>query len=325
MKKIITITSAIVFAVSAMAQTMNVHFKNGTKVEFSSENVEYVDFTEKPSDPTLTPGDYVDLGLSVKWATCNLGANNATDYGNYYAWGETSPKDLYLESNYAYYNSLNGTITNIGSDIAGTEYDAATVNLGKDWRLPSKDEMQELINKCKWEKIVLNGVMGYYITGENGNTIFLPAGGRIVDIFNSDKGKELYYWTSNYSGEGHASVLVGNGIYSQSSYMGRNIRPVYSPASSGGIDNITDYVTVSRTGQGTTLTGGGVYYTVTFSINNSSTETIHLVSLAGVTIDKDLEAGETYSITLQGSTAYIQNYYQELVFTYNGKSYSVKG
>lgn len=330
MKKIITIFSAIFFAVSAMAQTMNVHFKNGTKVEFSSENVEYVDFTEKPSDPTLTPGDYVDLGLSVKWATCNLGASKPSEYGNYYAWGETSPKASYSESNYAYYDRSTESLKGIPSKIEGTEYDAATVNLGSKWRMPSRTEMNELVNNCTWTKSELDGVVGYFVTGKNGNSIFLPAGGCINGTYAFEKGSNLDYWTSIYygiglSGNPLAYILLGKEVSTQDVFWGRNIRPVYSPINSDGIQNITDYVTVSRTGQGTTVTGSGTYYTVTFSIKNSSTETIHLVSLAGVSIDRDLEAGATYSTTLQGSTTYIQNYYQELVFTYKGKSYTVKG
>ena len=91
------------------------------------------------------------------------------------------------------------------------------------------------------------------------------------------------------------------------------------------VKDITDCVTVSRTGQSTSIINGQAKYGVTFSIKNSSTETIHLTSLAGVAIDQDLAPGQSYSISLQGSTAYIQNYYQKLLFTYNGKTYSVQG
>lgn len=91
------------------------------------------------------------------------------------------------------------------------------------------------------------------------------------------------------------------------------------------VKDITDCVTVSRTGQSTSIINGQAKYGVTFSIKNSSTETIHLTSLAGVAIEQDLAPGQSYSISLQGSTAYIQNYYQKLLFTYNGKTYSVQG
>ena len=91
------------------------------------------------------------------------------------------------------------------------------------------------------------------------------------------------------------------------------------------VKDITDCVTVSRTGQSTSIINGQAKYGVTFSIKNSSSETIHLTSLAGVAIEQDLAPGQSYSISLQGSTAYIQNYYQKLLFTYNGKTYSVQG
>jgi hypothetical protein len=116
-----------------------------------------------------------------------------------------------------------------------------------------------------------------------------------------------------------------NAIWGNDRYDGCYIRPIYFPSQPAGIENITDYVTVSRTGNSTSIINGSAKYGVSFSIKNSSTETIHLTSLAGVAINKDLKAGETYSISLEGTTSYIQNYKQELLFTYNGKSYSVKG
>lgn len=91
------------------------------------------------------------------------------------------------------------------------------------------------------------------------------------------------------------------------------------------VKDITEYVSVSRTGMSTSIINGQAKYGVSFSIKNSSTETIHLTSLAGVAIEQDLAPGQSYSISLQGSTAYIQNYYQKLLFTYNGKTYSVQG
>lgn len=323
MRKIYSIMAATLFSVTATAQTLNVHFKNGTKIEFTSDQVDYVDFTEKASDPTITAGEYVDLGLSVKWATCNLGANTPYDAGNRYAWGETKTKSSYSESNYAYYSKDTESYTKLG-DISGTQFDAATVNLGEGWRMPTKTEMEELKNRCQWEYTKVNNTIGCRITGPNGNSIFIP---KISNYAYSEN-----YWTGTeysqrmatimyYSAE---SITIEAGILGHK-YEGNFIRPIYSQSSSEGIANIEDYVTVSRTGQGTTMTGSGLYYKVTFSISNSSTETIHLVSLAGVSIDEDLEGGKTYTITLQGSTTYIQNYYQDLIFTYNGKSYTVKG
>jgi len=102
--------------------------------------------------------EYVDLGLSVKWATCNIGASSPMEVGNYYAYGESFTKDDYTEDNY--------TVTKNG----GKGSDAATVNWGNGWRMPTYDEMLELINKCYWEPIK----DGVKITGPSGNSIVLP-------------------------------------------------------------------------------------------------------------------------------------------------------
>lgn len=331
MRKFLLTIAILTTAFVASAQTMRVHFKNGTKVEFNSENVDFVDFAEKPADPTITAGDYVDLGLpsGTLWATCNLGATKPTEGGDKYAWGETTTKSSFSESNYAYYNSSAMTYTDLGADIAGTGYDAATVNLGKDWRMPSSTEMAELKSKCSWQWTQIDGINGYKVTGPNGNSLFLPN----VPAFSFIS--DTYFWTSNKLSSNDAGAWYAKFNSTQYSdmnaslghyrYNGFYIRPVYSPSQPDGIENITDYVTVSRTGNSTSIINGSAKYGVSFSIKNSSTETIHLTSLADVEINKDLKAGETYSISLEGSTSYIQNYKQELLFTYNGKSYSVKG
>lgn len=332
MKKLFTSILMLALTLVTQAQTMNVHFKNGTKVEFNSVNVDYVDFTEKPSDPTLTPGDYVDLGLSVKWASCNLGASTPAGKGGYYAWGETSTKKEYTQENYAYYKEGSG-YTDIGKNISGTQYDAATVNLGKDWRMPTKDEVQELYDKCTFTYGEIDGVKGYYATGKNGNSIFLPCYG--YHSYSETSKDQGCFWT----GTKYGSERFESNVYSMYlsndgetllgwttvKYDGLQIRPVYSPSSPGGITNITDYITINRTGMGTTVSSGGTRYTITFEISNKSTETIYLNTLAGVDISENLEGGKSYTITLQSSTAALQNYKQTLVFTYNGKKYEIKG
>ena len=94
---------------------------------------------------------YVDLGLSVKWATCNVGADSPEDYGDYFAWGETKPKLSYTEENYTYTDSPE-TLSSIR--------DAASVNMGGSWRMPT---LKELIDKCTWTWTTLNGVEGYEV------------------------------------------------------------------------------------------------------------------------------------------------------------------
>ena len=120
----------------------------------------------------LSGHEYVDLGLSVKWATCNVGASKPEDYGNYYAWGETTTKSSYTSDNSKTYGKSMG-------DIAGNSiYDAATANWGGNWRMPTKAEMQELRDRCNWTWTTQNGVKGYKVTSKtNGNSIFLPAAG----------------------------------------------------------------------------------------------------------------------------------------------------
>ena len=138
---------------------------------------------------------FVDLGLSVKWATYNVGANAPEQYGDYFAWGETMPKRRYTEKNSLTYCKTMG-------DISGNvKYDAATANWGGDWRMPTMVEMHELLGKCKWEETKLNGVKGYKVTGPNGNYIFLPAAG-CIEYGNKNYnigGVELEYWTSTPS------------------------------------------------------------------------------------------------------------------------------
>lgn len=177
MKKYILLVAAVMCQLAAQAQTVNVHFKNGQKIQFPSVNVDYVDFSEKAPDPTVSAGAVVDLGLSVYWCSCNVGAESPEEYGDYYAWGETKPKNSYTEENYSYYNNDTKVYTDIGENISGTEYDAATVNLGSDWRMPTKAELQELLDKCTWEWTQINSVNGYKVTAENGNSIFIPAAG----------------------------------------------------------------------------------------------------------------------------------------------------
>ena len=106
--------------------------------------------------------EYVDLGLSVKWATFNVGATKPEEYGEYFAWGSTTP---------------NGNAISTKPLVLPQSADAAYVNWGGSWRMPTKNECEELVNNCLWNKTTLNNVIGYKITGTTGNSIFLPLGG----------------------------------------------------------------------------------------------------------------------------------------------------
>ena len=140
---------------------------------------------KKDSNPSHEGHEYVDLGLSVKWATCNVGANSPEDYGEYYAWGETSTKSIYSDDKCETWNQKI-------DDIKGTNRDVAHVKWGGDWRMPTKEEFDELREKCNWE---WTG-SGYEVTGPNGNSIYLPAAGchSIEMLF--DDGWYGFYWSS---------------------------------------------------------------------------------------------------------------------------------
>ena len=186
----------------------------------------------------LQPGEhgYVDLGLSsgLKWATCNVGANAPEDYGYYFAWGEVEPKTTYNWDTYKYYDDSNLTkyTSNDSKTVLDPEDDAATANWGGAWRMPTKAEQDELRNNCTWTWISQNGVNGYKVTGPNGNSIFLPAAGYMLEgsLFNA--GSYGYYWSSSLSTDYPSSAYdVGfdSGYvdwYYDDRYYGFTVRPV---------------------------------------------------------------------------------------------------
>ncbi|WP_289299889.1 hypothetical protein [Xylanibacter muris] len=146
--------------------------------------------TAVATDNSINGHEYVDLGLSVKWATCNVGASSPEDSGNYYAWGEITTKTEYTKAN-------SETLYKNMDDISGNpQYDAARVNWGGTWRLPTKAEFKELSNKCTWKWIKQDGKKGYRVTGPNGNSIFLPAAGRRFESSFKEVGVEGNYWSS---------------------------------------------------------------------------------------------------------------------------------
>lgn len=146
--------------------------------------------------------EYVDLGLSVMWATCNIGAEKPQDYGDYFAWGETEPKDCYNWSTYKWCNGDLWTLTKYcinsnqgyngftdGKTELEPEDDAAYVNWGPQWRMPTKEQQDELWTNCTWTWTTRNGVNGRLVTGPNGNSIFLPAAGlRLNELLGSAGG-----------------------------------------------------------------------------------------------------------------------------------------
>jgi len=217
---------------------------------------------------TLNGHDWVDLGLpsGTKWATCNVGANTPTSYGNYYAWGETTTKTTYNWSTYLYCNGSSSTLTkycnnssygNNGFIDALTTLeandDAAAANWGSGWRMPTYDEMVELTNNCTVTWTTQNGVNGRLFTGPNGNSIFLPAAGFRYDSDLRDAGSRSLYWSSSFDTSSPLNAWYldcnsGN-YYMNDSYRsaGLSVRPV--SASSNSTDTSDSTLTDSRDGQ----------------------------------------------------------------------------
>ncbi|MBQ6276194.1 MAG: hypothetical protein IJK62_05760, partial [Bacteroidales bacterium] len=197
---------------------------------------------------SLNAHEYVDLGLpsGTKWATCNVGANSPEDYGDYFAWGETSTKNTYSWATYSLCNGSQNTLTkycnnssygNNGFTDALTTLeasdDAATANWGSAWRMPTKEEFDELKNNCTVTWTTQNGVNGRLFTGPNGNSIFLPAAGYRYDSSLGGAGSYGDYWSSSLSTyyPGCAWHLYFNsGGYGMGNYGGRycglSVRPV---------------------------------------------------------------------------------------------------
>ena len=169
--------------------------------------------TEKDTPGTEFTDDWVDLGLpsGLLWATRNVGASSPTDYGNYYAWGETAKKEIYDWSTYRYctvdeegelqtltkYNTRSqyGTVDSLTTLEAMD--DAATAVLGNGARIPTKEEWQELMDNTSSEWTTLNGVNGRMFTATNGNSLFLPASGRRHDSERYYAGEYGIYWSAS--------------------------------------------------------------------------------------------------------------------------------
>ena len=206
--------------------------ENGTQyVTIEGQGAPSSDIPSYTSCPDSHHPHLIDLGLpsGTKWACCNVGAEKPEDYGGYFAWGETAEKSSYTSDNYL---DGKGTSYDIGKDISGTQYDAATVNWGSPWVMPSKEQMEELKNNCTSEWTTENGVNGRRFTGPNGASIFLPAAG---DRWGDDltiAGSNGYYWSStlNESSTGNAYVLDFSSGYVYTDYYGRyhgpSVRPV---------------------------------------------------------------------------------------------------
>lgn len=235
MKQIVVLVLLISFSINGYAQRNN----NNVRVnhQIKQMTVSKQRSATKPSiGGTVNGHDWVDLGLSVKWATCNVGANKSEDYGDYYAWGETEIKNMYNWS--TYFDNPNHDGRNFKKYYSSNtkifpEDDVAHVKWSGSWRMPTTEERDELRNKCIWKWSSQNGVKGYRVTSKaNGNSIFLPAAGFRNDGVLKNAGSYGYYWCSSidpvkcYFAETLYFKSSFVDIYAMSRDLGQPVRPV---------------------------------------------------------------------------------------------------
>ena len=248
---------AVVQTVSG--QTMTVNMKDGSQYMFIVPEVEDVVFSED-GGTIFDEHGWVDLGLpsGTLWATCNVGAGSPEEYGDYFAWGETQPKDIYRWDNYqwmtagqaswSYINKYtfsdrqtgacwfeNGVFVGDNKTLLEAADDVATANWGSEWQMPSPEQVNELINDNYTTSVWTEqgGVLGYRITSlANGNSIFLPAAGYREDAGFYQAGTQGCYWTrslsTSYADYATGYYLHGGGIgtYENSRHPGFSVRPV---------------------------------------------------------------------------------------------------
>ena len=271
---------------------------------------------------------YVDLGLpsGTLWATCNVGAENSEDYGDYFAWGETQPKDTYNWSTYQYCMGSSNTLTKYCSNSSNgyNEYtdnlttllpedDAATVNWGNGWRMPTKEEFEELYNNTTVTWTTQNGVNGRLFTASNGSSLFLPAAGYRSSSSLCSAGSYGYYRSSSLNTDNPGSAwyfgfLSGSyDMYSYYRYLGQSVRPVRLG------QNIAFVIATCSPAEGGAVSGGGTY-------EEGAECTLTATPSDGYTFANWTENGEivsteaTYTFTVTGDRTLVAN------FTYNGGS-----
>ena len=185
----------------------------------------------------------VDLGLSVYWATCNIGAASPEEYGDYYAWGETETKSNYSWGTYLWCNGSYNTLSKYNNYSSygfvdnlvqlQPDDDVAHVKLGGNWRIPTNEECEELTYQCTWNWTSQNGVSGYRVTGSTGNSIFIPAAGYRNGTILSNVGVRGDYWSSiQVNGIPYQACNLDFDQYGfyrhfdDERYYGRSVRPV---------------------------------------------------------------------------------------------------
>lgn len=205
-------------------------FDNAVKIK-----LEYKE-NERP-----TPGQWVDLGLpsGIKWAGWNVGASRPEEYGGYYAWGETEEKseysfetykqrEKYYCGNYPYFHDWYWIYNNLG-EISGTSYDVATVRWGGGARMPTWQEINELVKYCDFETGSLNDVVGSFVIGPNGNSIFIPYAGYRLQTSLYYDGRDAHIWSGTQSNNGCSHGCrwgFNDGELDRKRECGQSVRPV---------------------------------------------------------------------------------------------------
>lgn len=295
--------------------------------------------TPSPSVPN-DGHEYVDLGLpsGLLWATCNVGANSPYEAGDYFAWGETEPKETYDWSTYKWCEGDKKSVTKytipVGSSGGFVDYktrlepadDAAHVNWGGNWRMPTYDEWQELYENCD-----MYG--SYAVSRINGNSISLPFAGYKGEVGTDING--AYYWSSslsNYSDIANSIFFTysgGGGVSGRE--VGLSVRPVWSPTPKSNLPTFRKGVTIgtltsnSATISFETIDDGGSYmtgYGVCYSTSANPTIMDNVIpryyygGIAGGPIDlTDLEAGTTYYVRAYATNSNGTGYSEQIEFT----------
>ncbi len=235
---------------AAQAQVIDV-YENGMLVKSykNSKVVNYKVVIREAIPDTSSAHEMVDLGLpsGLLWATCNVGASTPYEDGDFFAWGETEPKSDYSWSTYKWCNGSSSTLTKYCASssygyngftddktVLDAEDDAATVNWGAGYRMPTYAEFCELKSTCTWTWDSSHN--GYTVTGKNGNSIFLPASGNRYGSSLIAHGSYGYYWSATlYSGAAfHAYFFYFDSGYHYPyfdyyRYGGQAVRPVAEP------------------------------------------------------------------------------------------------
>ena len=246
MRHLTLVLLGFVMPLVASAQSSLYGDVNGDGVVNISDVNAVISVIIEGQSPTAEDQEWVDLGLpsGTLWATKNIGSNSPEDYGDYFAWGETTPKQTYDWNTYKWCDGSKDVLTKYNTDsgcgvvdnlteLAPAD-DAATVNWGPSWRMPSAEQMNELQTECDWQWTSWNGVNGYLVTSKhNGNSLFLPATGCRYEASVYGAGTDGTYWLRMLCSDDPCEacyLIIHSGYVHYWSYYdrcyGQSVRPV---------------------------------------------------------------------------------------------------